>query len=320
MHQMRDSPQPLGGSVGSIPSTFVSAGRSASGGDLATLQKTLRGHGVHSTPASNLKLSESVRNAHHDGSPSIVSTRKMHASRSYSSDLKSHVDGVGGGSGSGSGGGGSSAGGITSSSSNNNLAGGGGGSGAGGGGGATSNCSSTSTSTTNLSMPDISPSNSQFFEVMYVGKIKVSHKRVPFTFIDDALPKFKAYDTQRMKMQAQLTRRVSQTTAPVASDINNLESLEKITMARRRYSTSDGITQPLSKFSMDEQRQNSLSITEEGESNEEVDGIHVTPPDELEHEKNGTDTVAANDGDGAEAQTKKSVSRQQSEVAGHHLE
>lgn len=44
---------------------------------------------------------------------------------------------------------------------------------------------------------------------MYVGKIKVSHKRVPHTFIDDALPKFKAYDAQKIKMQAELQRRVS---------------------------------------------------------------------------------------------------------------
>lgn len=292
MHQMRDSPQPLGGSVGSIPSTFVSAGRSASGGDLATLQKTLRGHGVHSTPASNLKLSESVRNAHHDGSPSIVSTRKMHTSRSYSSDLKSHVDGVA----------------SSSSSSNTNLAGGGG-----GGGGGASNCSSASTSTTNLSMPDISPSNSQFFEVMYVGKIKVSHKRVPFTFIDDALPKFKAYDTQRMKMQAQLIRRTSQTTAPIPSDINNLEMLEKITMMRRRYSTSDGITQPTSKFSMDEQRKNSLSITEEGETSEECDGNDSAA--EVQLEKVGDDATASDEG--VETQKIKPMLRQQSEATVH---
>lgn len=167
---MRDSPQPLGGSVGSIPSTFVSTSRSASA-DLTALQKTLRNQGIQSTPASNLKFAELTRNAQHDGSPSIVSHKKMHTSKSYSHDLRSsdsQLDGIG-----------------------------------------SSNCSSNNSSTINLTMPDISPSNSQFFEVMYVGKIKVSHKRVPFTFIDDALPKFKAYDTQRIKMQAQLIRRVS---------------------------------------------------------------------------------------------------------------
>lgn len=168
---MRDSPQPLGGSVGSIPSTFIGGGRtSSSSGDLQTLQKALRAHGVHSTPASNLKFSESVRNAQHDGSPSIVSSRtRLAASRSYSHDLKSYTD------------------------NNSNLS------------INRSGNSSTSNSTTNLTMPDISPNSSQFFEVMYVGKIKVSHKRVPFSFIDDALPKFKAYDTQRIKLQSQLS-------------------------------------------------------------------------------------------------------------------
>lgn len=167
---MRDSPQPLGGSVGSIPSTFIKS----NSGDLQTLQKALRAQGVHSTPASNLKFSESVRNAQHDGSPSIVSTRtKLVTSRSYSHDLKSYTD------------------------SNSNLSINKGGN------------SSASSSSTNLTMPDISPNSSQFFEVMYVGKIKVSHKRVPFSFIDDALPKFKAYDTQRIKLQSQLLEKVS---------------------------------------------------------------------------------------------------------------
>lgn len=63
----------------------------------------------------------------------------------------------------------------------------------------------------NLSLfDDISPNHSHFFEVMYVGKIKVSHKRVPETFIDDALPKFRAYDAQRVaRLKEQAARRVS---------------------------------------------------------------------------------------------------------------
>lgn len=165
LHQLKDSPQPLGGSVGSIPSTFIDGRASSRSSDLHTLQKALRAHGIHSTPASNLKFSEFTRNAQHDGSPSIASTRKIQTSRSYSYDLRNQSD------------------------TNQNLA--------------LSTHSSASSSNTNLNMPDISPSSSQFFEVMYVGKIKVSHKRVPFTFIDDALPKFKAYDTQRIRSQTQ---------------------------------------------------------------------------------------------------------------------
>lgn len=76
MHLMRDSPKPLGGTVGSIPSTFI--GRtSSSSGDLQTLQKALNAHGVHSTPASNLKYSESVRNAQHDGNKIFQIFRKI---------------------------------------------------------------------------------------------------------------------------------------------------------------------------------------------------------------------------------------------------
>lgn len=57
---------------------------------------------------------------------------------------------------------------------------------------------------------DISPNHTQFYEVMYVGKIKISHKKVPATFIDDALPKFKAYDAQRLqKHLEEQMRRVS---------------------------------------------------------------------------------------------------------------
>lgn len=42
-----------------------------------------------------------------------------------------------------------------------------------------------------------------------MGKIKVNHKRVPETFIDDALPKFRAYDSQRMARLREQERRVS---------------------------------------------------------------------------------------------------------------
>lgn len=51
----------------------------------------------------------------------------------------------------------------------------------------------------NLSLfGDVQMNDSQFFEVMYIGKIKVSHKKVPKTFIDDAIPKFAAHDKLKM--------------------------------------------------------------------------------------------------------------------------
>lgn len=55
----------------------------------------------------------------------------------------------------------------------------------------------------NLSLfGDVQLNDSQFFEVMYIGKIKVSHKKVPKTFIDDAIPKFLAHDKLKMKVRA----------------------------------------------------------------------------------------------------------------------
>ncbi|XP_021935088.1 TBC1 domain family member 4-like isoform X1 [Zootermopsis nevadensis] len=49
---------------------------------------------------------------------------------------------------------------------------------------------------------DISPSSSHFFEVLYIGKIKVSHKKVPDSFIDDALEKFRVHELEKGKGKA----------------------------------------------------------------------------------------------------------------------
>ncbi|KAK2717633.1 hypothetical protein QYM36_006417, partial [Artemia franciscana] len=46
-------------------------------------------------------------------------------------------------------------------------------------------------------LTDYGPSTSQFFEVFYVGKIKVSHERAPETFTDDALGRFRAHEAQK---------------------------------------------------------------------------------------------------------------------------
>ncbi|GAB0095009.1 uncharacterized protein DMENIID0001_103350 [Sergentomyia squamirostris] len=156
MHQMRDPSHTLGGSVGSIPQSIVSAPGSSD-----SVQNALKNQGVHSTPASNLKQNEAMRQAHHDGGPSLFSPR-MASSKSYTSGLSQST-------------------GTVNAVPSGNL----------------------------TLFGDISPSHCQFFEVMYVGKIKVSHKRVPETFIDDALPKFKAYDAQRMMRLQEESRRNS---------------------------------------------------------------------------------------------------------------
>ncbi|KAM7361277.1 PTB_TBC1D1_like and TBC domain-containing protein plx isoform 5-T5 [Cochliomyia hominivorax] len=164
MHQMRDPAHTLGGSVGSIPQTLVS--NSSSGPDMS-LQKALSGNGVHTTPATNLKLSETLRQAQHDASPNLVSSSKMKSSKSYTHGLSNSAGTV--------------------------------------------NIPTSTSAQSNLSLlADISPNHTHFFEVMYVGKIRVSHKRVPFSFIDDALPKFKAYDAQRQRlMQMSSNRKMS---------------------------------------------------------------------------------------------------------------
>lgn len=185
LHQMRDPSQPLlGGSTGSIPSSFI-APNNNSNPSLATAEngkssntapfqsgagtnQSLRQSASHATPATNLKLTEAVRTAQHDGSPTVMG--RMSGSKSYTAGLNHSAGTVAPAAGAGAGG--------------------------------RAMVPPTSASTANLL--DISPNNTQFFEVMYVGKIKVSHKRVPFSFIDDALPKFKAYDAQKVKAAAAL--------------------------------------------------------------------------------------------------------------------
>lgn len=86
MHQMRDPAHTLGGSVGSIPQTLVA--NSTTGTDMS-LQKALSGNGVHTTPATNLKLTEALRQAQNEASPSLGSSTssKMKSSKSYTHGL-----------------------------------------------------------------------------------------------------------------------------------------------------------------------------------------------------------------------------------------
>uniref|UniRef100_A0A182PK47 Rab-GAP TBC domain-containing protein n=1 Tax=Anopheles epiroticus TaxID=199890 RepID=A0A182PK47_9DIPT len=215
MQQMRDPATVGGGSVGSIPQSIVSS--SANPNDL---QKALRNQGIHSTPASNLKLTEQMRHAQHDSSPTLAyhyqqqqqqqqqhhhhqsqhpasqqqayqqnGVNRLATSKSYSGGLNHSAGGVNGPAGGSS---------ISSSLS---------------------------------SLPDISANNSQFFEVLYVGKIKVSHKRVPITFIDDALPKFKAYDAEKLRQAQEASKR--QQSTPVRTDSGGSGTVEGTGTARR---------------------------------------------------------------------------------------
>uniref|UniRef100_A0A182N6U1 Rab-GAP TBC domain-containing protein n=1 Tax=Anopheles dirus TaxID=7168 RepID=A0A182N6U1_9DIPT len=198
MQQMRDPATIGGGSVGSIPQSIVSS--SANPNDL---QKALRSQGIHSTPASNLKLAEQMRHAQHDSSPTLAYHHQQQQQQQQQQHPQQYQNGVPNRL-------------ATSKSYSgglNHSAPGGGNSGGGGGAGNVPT-SSSSISSSLSSLPDISANNSQFFEVLYVGKIKVSHKRVPCSFIDDALPKFKAYDAEKLRQQQEASRKVTSSTSP----------------------------------------------------------------------------------------------------------
>ncbi|XP_046382510.1 TBC1 domain family member 1 isoform X2 [Ischnura elegans] len=58
---------------------------------------------------------------------------------------------------------------------------------------------------------DISPSSSHFFEVLYIGKIKVSHRKVPETFIDEALERFRVHEKEKAQRRARIGSSASST-------------------------------------------------------------------------------------------------------------
>ncbi|XP_049824909.1 TBC1 domain family member 1 isoform X2 [Aethina tumida] len=80
---------------------------------------------------------------------------------------------------------------------------------------------------------DISPSSSNFFEVLYIGKIKVWQKKVPDTFIDDALDKFKVHEQEKSKQKLGNLERIRRgSTDSGTSETGSVESLslsQKIT-------------------------------------------------------------------------------------------
>ncbi|KAL0809340.1 hypothetical protein ABMA28_011547 [Loxostege sticticalis] len=48
---------------------------------------------------------------------------------------------------------------------------------------------------------DLSPSDSHFFEVLYIGKVRISQRKVPESLIDDALHKFALHEADKVKNQ-----------------------------------------------------------------------------------------------------------------------
>lgn len=105
--------------------------------------------------------------------------------------------------------------------------------------------------------PEISPSSSHFFEVLYIGRIKVSHKKVPDSFIDEALDKFKIFEKHRKeketvaqdegKLLNGIDKKIAySSTETLPSEESTPDKVEKEVIARRR-SGSLGTVIPLLK-------------------------------------------------------------------------
>ncbi|XP_054261715.1 TBC1 domain family member 1 isoform X2 [Macrosteles quadrilineatus] len=67
---------------------------------------------------------------------------------------------------------------------------------------------------------DISPSSSHFFEVLYIGKVRVSQKKISTdTFIDDTLDKFKNYELEKEKKNALQTAKEEEASSSQEEDV-----------------------------------------------------------------------------------------------------
>lgn len=84
-----------------------------------------------------------------------------------------------------------------------------------------------------------------------MGKIRVSHKRVPFSFIDDALPKFKAYDAQRTRLM-QLTATATANATSTATASNRKLSLNVESSSVNAHANSSTVTFDLKTISFKE--------------------------------------------------------------------
>ncbi|XP_076473410.1 PTB_TBC1D1_like and TBC domain-containing protein plx isoform X1 [Bombus vancouverensis nearcticus] len=73
---------------------------------------------------------------------------------------------------------------------------------------------------------DISPSSSHFFEVLYVGKIRVSHPKVSEGFIDDALVRFRVHGLEKSRPSVTNFLSESQRQSLLTSSNNRRNSTE----------------------------------------------------------------------------------------------
>ncbi|KAK9886460.1 hypothetical protein WA026_016743 [Henosepilachna vigintioctopunctata] len=116
---------------------------------------------------------------------------------------------------------------------------------------------------------DISPSLSNFFEVHYIGKIKIWYKKVPDSFIDDALERFKLHELEkkqikflgnigRLKSEDVLLRRGSTDSNTSEASSNDSVALHPL---QRSMSTSSNLGSRTSDIQLADE-----SVASEGES------------------------------------------------------
>ncbi|CAG4967815.1 unnamed protein product [Colias eurytheme] len=82
---------------------------------------------------------------------------------------------------------------------------------------------------------DLSPAESHFFEVLYIGKVRISQRKVPDTLIDDALLKFAQHEAEKNRLQRRHSL-LSSTGTSLSS--NSIESLNNTSASNENFQTS----------------------------------------------------------------------------------
>ncbi|XP_050685716.1 TBC1 domain family member 1 isoform X2 [Leptidea sinapis] len=81
----------------------------------------------------------------------------------------------------------------------------------------------------------LSPSESHFFEVLYIGKVRISQRKVPESLIDDALNKFAQHEAEKVRSQRRHSL-LSSTGTSISS--NSIDSLKESTKSHENFQKS----------------------------------------------------------------------------------
>ncbi|XP_068922900.1 TBC1 domain family member 4 isoform X2 [Petaurus breviceps papuanus] len=86
--------------------------------------------------------------------------------------------------------------------------------------------------------------NSQKFEVLYCGKVTVTHKKAPSTLIDDCIEKFSLHEQQRLRLQS------DQRSSDSSNDLMIFESEAPLSPVDGQFEELDEMTSPTSGLTM----------------------------------------------------------------------